>query len=265
MVRTISIIGLLMSATVFAEEVKLPYLKVGSQVYSNVTVLRANGTDIYFNHSKGLANAKLKYLEPEMQKRFGYDPKDAAETERTRTEDENRFNTAVANAAAARAEGTARAARAAQEEATAEREVPAEAISDTSMLGKTAPALDFEKWVGTKPALEGKFIIATFWSPASVASRKYVSQMNDLQTKWEQNLAVIGVVCSRDADAKAVQEAKPNFACGMDSSLKVSSAFGVTSIPTVVLLDPKGVVLYAGHPAALTPTYLLSLLGKASP
>ena len=175
-------------------------------------------------------------------------------------EDENRFQSAVANAAAAHAESAAHPTA-----EPAEREILAESISDKSLLGKAAPPLDVERWIGTKPALEGKFILATFWSPTSIASKKYVSQMNDFQSKWEQNLAVIGVICSRDADANAVQDAKANFPCAMDSNLKVSAAFGVTSIPSVVLVDPKGVVLYAGHPAALTATYLQSVLGKTSP
>ena len=58
---------------VFADE-KLPLLKVGSQTYSNVTVTTVSATDIYFISSQGMGNAKLKDLDPALQKHFHYAP-----------------------------------------------------------------------------------------------------------------------------------------------------------------------------------------------
>jgi hypothetical protein len=57
----------------FADE-KLPLLKVGSQTYSNVTVTTISATDIYFVSGQGMGNAKLKDLDPALQKHFHYDP-----------------------------------------------------------------------------------------------------------------------------------------------------------------------------------------------
>jgi hypothetical protein len=53
---------------------KLPLLKVGSQTYSNVTVTTVTATDIYFVSSQGMGNAKLKDLDPALQKQFHYQP-----------------------------------------------------------------------------------------------------------------------------------------------------------------------------------------------
>ena len=50
-----------------AEQIKLATLKVGARTYRSVTVLGFNATDVYFTHRGGISNAKLKYLEPEMQ------------------------------------------------------------------------------------------------------------------------------------------------------------------------------------------------------
>jgi hypothetical protein len=58
--------------SIWADE-KLPVLKVGAQVYSNVTVTGVTATDVYFSFNKGAANIKLKNLDPEMQKHFHYD------------------------------------------------------------------------------------------------------------------------------------------------------------------------------------------------
>ncbi len=51
----------------------LPILKVGSEVYSNVTVTAVTATDIYFTFNKSVANAKLKNLDPALQNHFKYD------------------------------------------------------------------------------------------------------------------------------------------------------------------------------------------------
>jgi len=68
--------------SVLADE-KLQVLKIGRDVYSNVTVTTITATDVYFtyNDGKGMANAKLKSLNPELQKHFHYNPAKAGEVE----------------------------------------------------------------------------------------------------------------------------------------------------------------------------------------
>ena len=64
-----------------ADDEKLATLKAGSEVFSNVTITAVSATDIYFTHSRGLGNAKLKTLEPGLQKKFHFDPVKAVEKE----------------------------------------------------------------------------------------------------------------------------------------------------------------------------------------
>ena len=56
-----------------AEE-KLPFLKVGSDTYTNVTVTEVTKTEIYFTSDSGLGTAKLKNLDRELQAHFHFDP-----------------------------------------------------------------------------------------------------------------------------------------------------------------------------------------------
>jgi thioredoxin-related protein len=60
---------------------KLPVLKAGSEVYSNVAVTTVTATDIYFTHARGMANVKLSQLDPALQKHFGYNPTKAVEAQ----------------------------------------------------------------------------------------------------------------------------------------------------------------------------------------
>ncbi len=68
----IALVTVLTSAVMGAEDEHLDTLTVGADVYKNVTVTRVSATDIYFTHSKGMANTKLRNLTPELQKHFGY-------------------------------------------------------------------------------------------------------------------------------------------------------------------------------------------------
>jgi thioredoxin-related protein len=79
-------LGLSGAVSVWADE-KLPMLQAGTDVYSNVTVLSVSATDVYFtyNNGKGMANAKLKNLAPDLQKHFHYNPAVASTMEQKQT------------------------------------------------------------------------------------------------------------------------------------------------------------------------------------
>src|SRR6267154_2896251 len=77
--RIIIFAGLLLATCVGkADDEQLETLKVGNQVFTNVKVTSVTSTDVYFSHSRGMGNAKLKDLDSAMQKRFHFDPAKAA-------------------------------------------------------------------------------------------------------------------------------------------------------------------------------------------
>ncbi|MDB6121825.1 MAG: hypothetical protein JWQ71_818 [Pedosphaera sp.] len=76
------LLNLIFSTLLACADETLPMLKVGSDVYNNVTITRVTATDIYFTHNQGMGNAKLKNLEPNMQQHFNYDPAKAGAMEK---------------------------------------------------------------------------------------------------------------------------------------------------------------------------------------
>lgn len=90
-----------MASLAFADE-KLPVLKVGSNTYSNVNVFKVSATDIYFTSDKGIGNAKLKNLEPALQKHFNYNPTNAATVEQKQAEANSQYHTALVKEGASR-------------------------------------------------------------------------------------------------------------------------------------------------------------------
>jgi cytochrome c biogenesis protein CcmG, thiol:disulfide interchange protein DsbE len=258
-------IWLLPAWTAPAAQVKLDSLLVGGLSYTNVTVLSYTTTHIFFTYPGGSASVKLRDLEPNLQARFHYDPTAAAEAEKQQAADEAHYRESIAANIAANIAAQARqAALAARRTAATSAESLADPVSDKSLIGKPAPSIEGGKWLGEKPALEGKLVLVVFWAPWSIPCRKYIPVLDGLQKKFAGKLAVVGVTSESEAELVDMTEPKAGFASLLDSDAKFSASVGVTSIPCIMLVDPKGVVRYQGHPAAITEKQVEAILAKAA-
>jgi thiol-disulfide isomerase/thioredoxin len=252
------VMGLILSAFCsWAPPIKLATLKVGSRLYKNVTVLGANSLDVYFTHSEGITSVHLKYLDPELQKRFNYDPKAAAEAERRLSEDNSQYLASVASNIAAQAEMRIKISKAA---AAHPEQNLADPVADGCLIGKAAPGLKGVKWFGDKPALEGKYVLVSFWAPWSMPCRKTIPQLNALQKAFTDRLVVIGVTADSESAVEQMTEPQIEFASALDPGGIYSRTVGVTSVPYVLLVDPGNTVRYQGHPAAITEKILQAAL-----
>lgn len=249
---------LFIAGSALAAPVKLDTLTVGPTTYSNVTILGANATDLYFTHESGIGNVKLRYLNPALQKEFHFDPRKAADAERQRADDDARYQKNLALSAAAEARSRTPNTDSAPDSAS----TLADPLTEKSLLGKPAPPLTVSKWIGDRPALEGKYVLVSFWAPGSPASRKWIPDLNAIQKAFGDRLTVIGLCADSESAVTNLASPKIEFPCAIDSKSTLSTAAGVTSIPTVLLLDPKGIVRYLGHPAALSKAALEELLPK---
>ncbi len=247
---------LALSSSAVAE--KLGTLKVGEDTYENVVVTSVTATDLYFEHSRGIGNVKLKKLSPELQARFHYDPakSTAAETERARQQASYRQS----------AEKEAEAARAAERELDINdenlAEVPPHAISAKAFIDQAAPTIGAEKWLNGKPDLNGKFLLVSFWSTQSAASRGNIPRLNKLQHKFQDRLVVIGITDETEAEVRRMTSPEVEFFVAIDPNKRSSTAVGVERVPHAVLVDKQGVVRFEGHPGLLTYKNLETLLTR---
>ena len=60
-----------------------------------------------------------------------------------------------------------------------------------------------------------------------------------------------------------MEDPKIEFACAVDTKLKLSAAASVTSIPCALLLNHKRIVVYRGHPGFLDEKKIQALLARA--
>ena len=245
------LMGVFVGLAATAAPLRLNLLNAGPNTYSNVSVLGANETDIYFTHARGIANVKLKYLSPQLQQQFHYDPVVAAEVERKLAEDDARYQEQVAL--------EVQRARGGWTRPPSTEENLQDPLSEASLLGRTAPALEVGKWLGKKPALEGKFVLLSFWATWSKPSQRSIPELNALQKKFEKDLVVVGLSAESEAEVRAMAQPKLQYESALDMGAKMARVFGVRSVPCVVLVDPKGMVRYVGHPAAITDKWLESI------
>ena len=248
----------LLVSTLNAAQLKLDSLSVGSTTYSNITVLGANVSDLYFTHAHGIANVKLKYLSDDLKKRFHYDPKAAAQAEEKQAQSDSEYHDSLAASGSGQSERLAPGAKTPSSEINI-----ADPISDRSLLGKPAPPLEFDKWLSEKPSVEGKFVLVSFWTSWSIPSRKCIPDLNALQKKFTEKLVVIAVTSESEADLDRASDPGITFASALDTKSKWATFADVTSIPCVILVDPKGIVRYQGHPGALTEVRLERIFSKA--
>jgi len=260
-VRLSALFPLLFALSTPGEPLKIDTLKVGTTTYSNVTVLGANATDLFFRHSLGFANAKLKYVRADLQKHFDYDPKVAEAAEKRQNEDDILYQSALAETARTQRD---KSAPGKSKPSIGSETGLADPISETSLLGKPGPGLEVDKWLVEKPALDGKFVLISFWASWSAPCRQWITEFNALQKKYAGRLVIVGVSAESETEVANMSEPLLQYALAIDSKAKLSAAASVTSIPYVLLCDPKGTVLYQGHPGALTDKKLKAILARTA-
>src|SRR5437867_9638118 len=119
-------------------------LRVGTEYYTNVTVTSVSATEIFFIHSRGGGNAKLKNLDPALQKMFHFDPAKAAAKQSEEAQSNARYTQGLRNAPTAKREPAREPESEVQQEGPANG-IPAHPIYAKSFINQPAPRLQVEK------------------------------------------------------------------------------------------------------------------------
>ncbi len=223
---------------------QIPALNVGGNTYSNVTVITTYATDIFFTSDQGLISAKLKDLDPELQKHFEYDPKIAQQIEQNRIEADIQYRHNLASE-------TAQIAAAASDEASVQTNslsTSGKIVWAKSFLNEKAPELVVEKWLTDEPDCRGKFVLIAFWATWCPPCRAALSELNGFQKKFDDKLVVIGLSNESEDDVRQFTDPVIEFSLAIDTQARMKTAVGVTGMPHVLVIDPQGVVRWEGYP-----------------
>jgi len=254
---------------------KLAELKVGRTVYSSVTITSVTATDIYFEHSQGMGNAKLKQLEPELQQLFGYDAAKAEEAEQEQRTGNAQYQEELKNAGTRKPGARPPAGRSNVRTPAAKPPAPKPRRAVTqdvvvanfdakSFRGKPAPKLVVEEWITSRPDLKGKFVLVDFWSTAYPLCREAIPRLNQLQERFKDQLVIIGLSDEKPDDIRKMQRPKIGYAVATDTRKRMKKEVKMECISHCLLIDPKGIVRFEGASNYLTRPVLEFLLEKYS-
>ncbi|HEY2083024.1 MAG TPA: redoxin domain-containing protein [Verrucomicrobiae bacterium] len=256
LIETALSVGILLAVFAANADETLPVLKSGDDVYSNVTVTSVTATDIYFTHSGGLGNAKLKNLSPDLQKHFHFNAAKAGAVEKEQAEATAQFRRNVQ----AEKSDLGRKLPAATYDTG---DVVAPEIYAHSYRGQHPPIFYIDEWLTPPPPNpNGKFVLVVFFITAAEQCRNAIPHVNDLASQFRDRLTVIGL--SNEPKDKMLKM-EVNFYVGTDTQSRSLQAYEVKMIPHAVLIDPAGIVRFEGPPVYLTAKDLAHLLDEYAP
>jgi cytochrome c biogenesis protein CcmG, thiol:disulfide interchange protein DsbE len=248
---------LLAAAFTVGAEVKLPELKVGSAIYTNVTVWSKSATDVYFTHARGMGNAKLKDLPSDLQKQFSYDPVKAGETAKKQAEANAAYRKEIATAKPPASPRT-------PDKAVEPADIRVPEVHARSFRNGPAPQLAVEKWLTAKPDYKGKFLLIDFWATWCGPCRRSIPELNALHAKFKDRLVIVGLSDESEGEVRAMKSPKIDYYVAIDRAASLKRAVEVRGIPHAMLIDPKGIVRFEGHPGYLSADGVAGLLAKYS-
>lgn len=233
-------------------------LKVKNETYTNVTVTKISTTDIYFIHARGMDNAKLKDLDPALQKHFAYNATDAAKAEKAHAVANAQYHDQLLHAPAPPPPDETRP----QTQASADGDYVAPQLYARSVRGQRAPDFVIENWVTGRPEARGKFVLIDFWATWCGPCRRSIPELNEFQARFKDRLAVVGVSDEPVADINKMTDPHIDYAVASDTQARMLHTLAITGIPHCILVDPNGIVRYEGMPTYLDDAKLQHFLDK---
>jgi cytochrome c biogenesis protein CcmG, thiol:disulfide interchange protein DsbE len=261
--RAIGLWLLIIASTVRADE-SFRLLKVKDAAYTNVTVTTVTATDIYFTHSQGISSAKLKDLDPELQKHFHFDAAKSSQVEEAQTQATADFRTRLALQKPA----------APPTPPTVKPDYVVPQLYARSIRGQPAPQLQIEKWITDRPSTDGKFMLVEFWATSSGPCQELIPRLNAFQKEFDDRLVIIGLTDESDdapirhlttADFAAGTPPQIEYSVAVDTQARMAQELDIKALPHSILIDTTGVVRFEGDPRYLSPQVVKNILDKYSP
>jgi thiol-disulfide isomerase/thioredoxin len=117
-----------------------------------------------------------------------------------------------------------------------------------SYLGTKGPELVVEKWLGSEPKRQGKWVLVDFWATWCGPCRKAIPELNGFHKKFGDRLVVIGISDEAEDVVRKFKDPTIEYFQALDPQRRTYKQYEVKGIPHVVVLDPEGIVRWEGYP-----------------
>lgn len=126
--------------------------------------------------------------------------------------------------------------------------MPHKDLNAIALLNRPAPEILVESWLTEQPDLAGKLVLIDFWATWCNPCKKAIPELNELHRKFGDRLVVIGLSSDSVEAVRYMLSPPMNYYVGVDPSGITMREFGIQSIPSVCIIDPRGIVRWQGAP-----------------
>lgn len=126
-----------------------------------------------------------------------------------------------------------------------------------------APRIRGVEWISDRLEESDKALMVEFFHSSNKDCREHIDHLNALACDYRSEMDVVMLTRepSEQVAAMLLHEYQ-YFYVAIDESGNLYRSFDVSHVPYAVVINPKGIIIWAGNPWALTDTTLKKLLNK---